>query len=181
MVSFRLRQSPLLPRFTCRDRSSRRRGGTLEPDRTLERRLPGSLARRDSAQARSGKYGAGRGCFLHCNRRRAAAQGAQFCAARSSRLVKTLSFHQPFHGRSCLARGRGSRAFRRLRNFPRSRKRKRFSPRWRHEPIKPACDFGLAGCCPYRSIDRCVASRRTGSDWDYALTTRRGLSMSGRS
>jgi hypothetical protein len=34
-----------------------------------------------------------------------------------------------------------SRAFRRPRNFPRSRKRKCSSPRWRHEPIEGAGDF----------------------------------------
>jgi predicted ATPase len=46
--------------------------------------------RRDSAQARSGEYGAGRGCIPHCNRHRAAAEGAEFRAARSSSFGTTL-------------------------------------------------------------------------------------------
>jgi hypothetical protein len=79
----------VLRRFTCRGRRSGRRRASLDLDRrsarprrsdrrTLERRFPVWLPRRDSAQAQCDEYGAGRGCVPHRNRHRAAAGGAQF-------------------------------------------------------------------------------------------------------
>src|SRR5262249_9192632 len=72
--------------------------------RTLERRFPASLARRDSAQARSGEYCAGRGCIAHCNRHRAAAEGAEFRAARGALAGEVLSLNRPTRRRPCRAR-----------------------------------------------------------------------------
>jgi hypothetical protein len=51
---------------------------------------------------------------------------------------EALSTHRPANAHAVLAFV--PTAFRRPRNFPRSRKRKRFSPPWRHEAIE-AGDF----------------------------------------
>jgi hypothetical protein len=79
--------------------------------RTLERCFPASLARRDSAQARSGEHGAGRGCIPHRSRHRTAAEGAQFRAARGALAGEALSINGPIRRRPRLARTRARGLF----------------------------------------------------------------------
>ena len=77
--------------------------------------------------------------FSHRNRHRAAAEGTELRAARGAFAGQSLSIERPASRRSCLARV-GAKGFSPTPEFPRSPKRKRFSVRWRHEPIERADD-----------------------------------------
>jgi hypothetical protein len=50
------------------------------------------------------EYGAHRGCVPHCNRHRAAAEGAEFRAARGALAGEALSLHGPTRRHPCRAR-----------------------------------------------------------------------------
>ena len=132
--------------------------------RALEQRLPASLPRRDSAQRDPARTP--RRQRMHSSRR---------SPSRSSRgrAVLSCALLSVWHGsiirlavpRRLMPCSRlRSRAFRGHPNFPRSRKRKRFSPRWRHEPLsrhdRPR-PRGASAMCPMTSLsgwsrNRCI-------------------------